>query len=114
VTPAGVPFESVTTAVKTTNSNGTTPSVTGAATSGADRLWVLFTSSFVTNTYTPPAGMTERIDITDQCGISMATKPQAAAGGSGALSSNWANNTASAAVLLALLPAEQGRFFAVL
>lgn len=114
VIPVGLPFESITTAVKTTNTTGTTPSVTGPSTSGVDRLWVLITTSFVSNTYTPPSGTTERVDITDQCGISMATKPQAVAGGSGALSSNWANNTASAAVLFALKPAEQGMFFAAL
>lgn len=112
-TPVGVPFEAATSATKTTNTTGATPAVSSSSV-GQDRLWVWIATSYVTNTSTAPGTTTERVDVGDQCRITLATQAAATAGSSGSLTGTFSSNTASAAWLGALLPPEQGRFFSVL
>lgn len=107
---AGSPFESVTSAAKTTNANGTTPSVSTVA-AGPDRLWLWLASSFVTNTSTPPSGFTERVDVSDQCALTVATR---VGGGAGAVTGTFANATASAAWMAAFKPVNTDAFFALM
>lgn len=110
---AGSPFDVTTSAIKTTNADKLSPAVTATST-GADRLFVWSATSFVTNTSTAPATTTERIDVTDQACITVATKPQAVAGSSGSLQGTFNANTASASWLGALLPVNTSGFFGML
>lgn len=100
----GDPWDVTTSAIKTTNTTGATPAVS-VTTTGANRLLVWIASSFVTNTCTPPSGMTERADYSDQAALDIATLAQASAGSSGSLTGTFSSNTASGAWLGALLPA---------
>lgn len=100
----GDPWDVTTSAIKTANTTGATPAVS-VTTTGANRLLVWIASSFVTNTCTPPSGMTERADYSDQAALDIATLAQASAGSSGSLTGTFSSNTASGAWLGALLPA---------
>lgn len=113
VVTSGSPFDVAAASAKTTTTNGTTNPLS-LISNGPDRLWVWVATSFVTNTCTPPATTTERIDVSDQCAIDVATKDQAIAASSGSLSGTFANATATAAFLAALLPLNpsNGKFFA--
>lgn len=110
---AGVPFDVVTGAIKTTTTDGTTPAVSLSTTS-TDRELV-WAGSFYNGdaTCTPPSGMTERVDISGGVALDVATKDQVQPAGSGSLSGTFSGSGGTGAWLGALLPVSQSKFFAV-
>lgn len=110
----GVPFETVTKAIKTSTTDGTTPAVSLSTTS-TDRELVWAASYYNGDaTSTPPSGMTERVDIAGGVALTVATKDVIQPAASGSLSGTFSGSGGTGAWLGSLLPVNQGRYFAAL
>lgn len=86
-------------AVRTTTTAANTPAVS-VTTTTADTLLVWLATNWSGGAWTPPTGMTERVD--NGTDLSIATLAQTATGSSGSLSGACVNNGASAAFLAAI------------
>lgn len=102
---SGTPLDVTSSAHFDTNTT-TTPAVS-VTTTGADRLLVFEGSNWGGGAWTPPTGMTERVDTGDRV-HTIADLAQAVAGSSGSLSATNAGSAPSTGWLGALLPVASG------